>query len=64
MVDRVAVGVQVEAGVPGQDHRGLRGDSHQDPCGELEREFFIDNTLSSHLIVSMILVDRPCVMGV
>ena len=32
---------------------------------EREREFFIDNLLVQiHLIVEMILVDRPCVMGV
>jgi len=30
-----------------------------------EREFFIDNLLVRiHLIVEMILVDRPCAMGV
>ena len=30
-----------------------------------EREFFIDNLLVRiHLIIEMILVDRPCAMGV
>jgi len=30
-----------------------------------EREFFVDNLLVRiHLIIEMILVDRPCVMGV
>ena len=30
-----------------------------------EREFFIDNLLVRiHLIIQMILVDRPCAMGV
>ena len=30
-----------------------------------EREFFIDNPLVQiHLIIGMILVDRPCAMGV
>ena len=30
-----------------------------------ERDFFIDNPLVRiHLIIEMILVDRPCVMGV
>jgi len=31
----------------------------------VEREFFIDNLLVRiHLIIEMILVDRPCTMGV
>jgi len=35
------------------------------PPGWLEREFLIDNLLVRiHLIIEMILVDRPCVMGV
>jgi len=30
-----------------------------------EREFFIDNLLVRiHLIIEMVLVDRPCAMGV
>ena len=30
-----------------------------------EREFFIDNLLvQTHLIIEMIIVDRPCAMGV
>jgi len=33
--------------------------------GTAHREFFIDNLLFRiHLIIEMILVDRPCVMGV
>ena len=32
---------------------------------EREREFFIDNLLVQiHLIIEMILVDRPCAIGV
>jgi len=35
------------------------------PPPPLEREFFIDNLLvQMHLIIEMILVDRPCAMGV
>ena len=35
------------------------------PQAASEREFFIDNLLVRiHLIVEMILVDRPCAMGV
>ena len=35
------------------------------PAGEREREFFIDNLLVRiHLIIEMILVDRPCAMGI
>ena len=35
------------------------------PPGIPEREFFIDNLLVPiHLIIEMILVDRPCAMGV
>ena len=31
----------------------------------LEREFFLDNLLVRiHLIIEMILVDRPCAMGI
>ena len=31
----------------------------------LEREFFVDNLLGRiHGIIKMILVDRPCVMGI
>jgi len=34
-------------------------------CGWEERELFIDNLLVRiHLIIKMILVDRPCAMGV
>jgi len=33
--------------------------------GHLQREFFIDNLLIRiHFIIEMILVDRPCAMGV
>ena len=35
------------------------------PAGEGEREFFIDNLqVRIHLIIEMILVHRPCAMGV
>jgi hypothetical protein len=35
------------------------------PATRREREFFIDNLLARiHLIIEMILVDRPCAMGV
>ena len=39
---------------------------HEPPeTGGAEREFFIDNLLVRiHLIIEMILVDRPCAMGV
>ena len=40
---------------------GVRGERRRDG----EREFFIDNLLVRiHLIIEMILVDRPCAMGV
>jgi len=36
-----------------------------DPTYSPQREFFIDNLLVRiHLIIEMILVDRPCAMGV
>ena len=32
--------------------------------GSMDREFFIDNLMVRiHLIIEMILVDRPCAMG-
>ena len=35
------------------------------PWGFLERQFLVDNLLVRiHLIIVMILVDRPCAMGV
>ena len=41
------------------------GDKTGDKKGEVpEREFFIDNLLVRiHLIIKMVLVDRPCAMG-
>jgi len=44
-----------------QNHMQFEGEVPQVP----EREFFIDNLLVRiHLIIEMILVDRPCAMGV
>ena len=42
-----------------------RGDDANGPSPPREREYFIDNLMVGiHLIIVMILVDRPCAMGV
>ena len=58
-----APGVRPPAG-PSPSPAGSRGASPAlAPPGE--REFFIDNLLIRiHLIIEMILVDRPCAMGI
>ena len=44
------------------DHHSTSG---LEAIGVLEREFFIDNLLVRiHVIIEMILVDRPCAMGI
>ena len=55
------------ARVEGDVQRAAADDGLASPAlpRQLEREFFIDNLLVQiHLIVEMILVDRPCAMGV
>ena len=48
----------------GQGDTSNRGDRANGPCPP-KRNFFIDNSLVRiHLIIEMILVERPCVMGV
>ena len=58
---RTARNSNVMAGIAATDmHAGIEM-NHTLP----EREFFIDNLLVRiHLIIVMVLVDRPCAMGV
>jgi len=50
---------------PKADGAGGGAGADANPSREKEREFFIDNLpVRIHLIIEMILVDRPCVMGV
>jgi len=46
-------------------HHRLDRREHQQDDAPCQREFFVDNLLVRiHLIIEIILVDRPCAMGV
>ena len=51
--------------IPGQEPGVWKVEDDWELYGPSQREIFIDNLMvRDHLIIEMILVDRPCAMGV